>query len=116
MQEIPKEIVTREEARGMKTDLLGKFENHGRSFRLFEADPDANKRRSSFEGPIGIGNLLPFSPPTDATKKHHYEIPLAGDRNLLRRHGLRRRAGKEKLLTHVIHVSGRNLFAKQAVL
>jgi hypothetical protein len=39
--EIPKEILTRAEAREKKNQKLGKFENNGQTFRLFESRPVA---------------------------------------------------------------------------
>jgi len=55
-----------------------------------------------WDGPMGCGNVLPFSPPTDPLKKHHYEIPREGERGLWRRHF------KKK-----IRVSARSRFSHQ---
>lgn len=58
-----------------------------------------------YDGPIGIGNVLPFSRssnPLFAPDKLHYEIPRAGDRGLVARHRRRR-----------IRVSSRNRFNVQ---
>jgi hypothetical protein len=39
-----------------------------------------------WDGPLGIGNVLPFSRPTDPLHHSHYEIPMAGDRTCFARH------------------------------
>jgi hypothetical protein len=39
-----------------------------------------------WDGPMGIGNVLPFSRPTDPGHHSHYEIPMAGDRGPFARH------------------------------
>lgn len=61
--------------------------------------------RGFFDGPLGVGNLLPFSRsrnPLLPPGSLHYEVPHAGDRGLFARHRRKR-----------IRVSGRNLFAQQ---
>jgi hypothetical protein len=57
-----------------------------------------------FDGPIGVGNLIPFVKPHSSGDRLHYEIPHAGDRSIFARH--RRR---------LIRVSSRNLFSKQLI-
>jgi hypothetical protein len=60
-----------------------------------------------WDGPLGIGQLIPFSRasnPLVAPDKLHYEMPHAGDRGTFARH---RR--------HLIVVSARNLFARQII-
>jgi hypothetical protein len=59
--------------------------------------------RGWWDGPLGIGNVLPFSPPTDPGKHRHYKIPHAGDV------GLRRHNRK------LIRVSGRSMFSRQPI-
>lgn len=39
-----------------------------------------------YDGPMGTGNVLPFSRPTDSQHHSHYEIPMAGDRTCFARH------------------------------
>lgn len=39
-----------------------------------------------FDGPLGVGNLLPFSKPQSTGDKLHYEIPMAGDRGTFAQH------------------------------
>jgi hypothetical protein len=65
-----------------------------------------------WDGPLGVGNALPFSKPNNYGDKLHYQMPMAGDTGL-RRHGLYRRAneyGVLELHTHGISVSGRSQF------
>lgn len=40
--------------------------------------------RAFWDGPLGVGNALPFSPRTDPTKHYHYEVPPAGCTGLWR--------------------------------
>lgn len=37
-------------------------------------------------GPLGVGNVLPFSKPHCYGDKLHYEMPMAGDRSIFARH------------------------------
>ena len=60
--------------------------------------------RGFFDGPIGIGMLVPFVKPRSSGDKLHYEMPMAGHRTPYQR-SLRR----------LIHVSHRSLFSKQAI-
>jgi hypothetical protein len=79
--ETPARTVNRDQARQMKTDKLGKFENHGRTFRLFQTL--AEKAEHFWDGPFGIGNLLPFSKHQNKDKhpeKLHYPVPACGAR------------------------------------
>jgi hypothetical protein len=57
---------------------------------------------------LGVGNVVPFSRPTDPGHHFHYEIPHANDKGI-RRWGFRSRASKrnEKLETRTIKVSAR---------
>ena len=45
-----------------------------------------SRRPYLWDGPLGIGNLLPFAKPYSDGAKLHYEIPRAGDRSLFARH------------------------------
>jgi hypothetical protein len=65
-----------------------------------------------FDGPLGIGNVLPFARLKNNGDKLHYEMPMAGDKGM-RRHGLYYR--KDELRTHAIHVSSRNFFSRQLI-
>ena len=70
------------------------------------------------DGPLGIGNLLPFAKPHCDGSKLHYEIPMAGDKSLLHRYRLSRREddmGISRLQTRTLHVSSCNLFRHQAI-
>lgn len=58
-----------------------------------------------WDGPIGVGNLLPFAKSNNRGDRLHYEIPHAGDVGL-RRHGLYSR--KNRLHRHSIKVSTRS--------
>jgi len=64
-----------------------------------------------FDGPIGVGNLLPFARLKNLGEKLHYEMPRAGDRGM-RRFGLYYNR-KAQLRTHMIRVSSRSLFSHQ---
>jgi hypothetical protein len=68
-----------------------------------------------FDGPVGVGNLLPFSKPHCYGDKLHYQTPMAGDVGM-RRYGLysrRDEKGVPQLLSHQVHVSSRSLFNHQ---
>lgn len=56
------------------------------------------------DGPLGVGNLLPFSKPHCYGDKLHYETPMAGDRSIFARH-------HRKLL----HPSSRSFFLHQVL-
>lgn len=71
----PLRIVARNEARQMKLAGRGAFENHGRTFRLFQSIP------SFWDGVFGVGNLLPFSRvqnPFCKPPRINYPIPACG--------------------------------------
>jgi hypothetical protein len=77
--ELPAFIYTRAEARDKKNQLLGKFENHGQTFRLEKTIKDV--LAVYWDGPFGIGNLLPFSRTQNklmAPEHLHYQIPACG--------------------------------------
>lgn len=78
----------------------------------------AEVRVGFFDGPLGVGNLLPFAKPRSDGAKLHYEIPMAGDRSLLHRHGLYHRRdeyGVMQVLGREISVSSRSLFSQQVL-
>ncbi len=77
--ERPAKIVTRGEARLMKAAMKGKFENNGQIFRFSLAITE--RAKAFWDGPFGIGNLLPFSKqqnPLMAPEHLHYSIPACG--------------------------------------
>lgn len=53
---------------------------------------------------LGVGNILPYSRPTEPGQHFHYEIPMAGDRGPWRRHHKK-----------FIRVSARSRFSHQAL-
>jgi hypothetical protein len=57
-----------------------------------------------FEGPLGIGNLIPFARLHPHGDKLHYEVPMAGDRGCFARHRPRN-----------LRVSSRSLFSRQPI-
>ena len=57
-----------------------------------------------FDGPLGVGNLLPFAKPRCDGAKLHYELPPAGDRTPYQR-------SRRKL----IKVSSRGVFSQPGV-
>lgn len=79
--ERPAKIVTRVEARLLKAAGAGKFENNGQIFRLSKAITE--KAKEFWDGPMGIGNLLPWSKvqnPNMAPEHLHYQLPACADR------------------------------------
>lgn len=101
--EKPAELRTRAEVRAWKKQKLGKFVEHGRYFLFFKTL--MVKLARFWDGPLGVGNLLPFAKAHNYGDKLHYEMPMANDIGL-RRHNLYRREGK--LLSHQIQVSARS--------
>lgn len=65
-----------------------------------------------WDGPLGVGNLLPFARLHNYGDKLHYEMPMAGDVGM-RRHGLYRR--DDEIRSHTIPVSSRSLFNHQVL-
>ena len=63
-----------------------------------------------WDGPLGRGNVLPFSKLKNYGDLLHYEMPMAGDVGM-RRHGLYRR--EDEIRSHTISVSSRSLFNRQ---
>ena len=101
--EKPAELRLRSEVREFKKQKLGKFVENGTRFLFFRAR--AKRVVAVFDGPLGVGNALPFAKPNNLGDRLHYEIPMAGDRGL-RRHGLFRRTNE--LRSHLIKVSVRS--------
>jgi hypothetical protein len=101
--EKPAELRLRSEVREFKNQKLGKFIENGTRFLYFRALTKRVVRL--WDGPIGVGNALPFARLHNYGDKLHYEMPMANDIGL-RRHNLYRRAGK--LLSHRIRVSARS--------
>jgi hypothetical protein len=110
--ERPREFRQRAELHQLKAAKLGKFVDNGKVFLFDKTD----KIVKVWDGPIGIGNLLPFAKQNNYGDKLHYEMPHAGDRGLLHRHGLYRQradpARSGKLSTRTLSVSSRNIFAR----
>jgi hypothetical protein len=77
--ERPALIHTRAEVREMKRLKLGKFVDNGKVFLL---DKSIETKISFYDGPLGIGNLLPFSRIPNGTEKHHYPIPAMADHRI----------------------------------
>jgi hypothetical protein len=97
--ELPAEVRTRREVREFKARGLGKFVDSGKIFLFFK-----QLARKLWDGPLGIGNLLPFAKPRNYGDPLHYEMPMSGDGTCYARH---RR--------HLVRVSHRSLWAVQAV-
>jgi hypothetical protein len=100
--EKPAEVRTRAEVREWKKQKLGKFVGNGKFFLFFKSL--MVKLAQFWDGPLGVGNAIPFAKAHNYGDKLHYEMPMAGDVGL-RRHGLYRRG--KKLLSHKLRVSGR---------
>jgi hypothetical protein len=67
-------------------------------------------RKILTNGPLGIGNLLPFAKAHNYGDPLHYETPMAGDNDLLRRFGMYFDAQQNKYVTRTISISSRSLF------
>ncbi len=98
--EKPAEFRVRAELHRLKKAKLGRFDQNGRIFLFFKAVKEALQRL--WDGPLGVGNLFPFSKPHCYGDKLHYETPMAGDRSIFARHHRK-----------YIHVSSRSLFNHQ---
>ena len=98
--ERPAEFRPRAELHELKKAKLGKFVDNGKVFLFFKAIKEAILKL--WDGPLGVGNLLPFSKPHCYGDKLHYETPMAGDRSIFARH-------HRKLL----HPSSRSFFRHQ---
>ncbi len=83
--EPPAEIRTRAETRKFKAQMLGKFIENGKIFLFFKV-----LAKKLWDGPLGIGNLLPFgdrrSNPLIPPDKTNYATPMAGDGTTFARH------------------------------
>lgn len=105
----PAELLPRVEVRKYKALKLGKFVASGQVF-LFYARMAVKVMETIWDGAPGARSILTFLKSSSYGDKLHYEIPMAGDRSLLRRHGLFRRrneAGRVELCSHVVRVSSR---------
>lgn len=114
--ERPAKILPRARVRELKTIKVGKFVESGKIFLFFQR-LEAEKAIGFWDGPLGIGNLLPFARTHSLGEKLHYEMPHAGDRGM-RRHNLYSRRddnGIPQLESKTLHVSSRSLFAKQPI-
>ena len=111
--EKPAEVRLRSEVRQWKKLKLGKFVENGKYFLFFKAL--MVKMARYWDGPLGVGNALPFSKLHNYGDKLHYETPMAGDRTSYQRARMHRAEEGEKslLVTRTIHVSGKNLFNVQ---
>jgi hypothetical protein len=76
--EPPAEFRTRAELHNLKSQKVGKFVDSGKVFLFFKVM--VQKIQRLWDGPLGCGNLLPFSKPRSTGDKLHYEMPMAGDR------------------------------------
>lgn len=106
--EKPAELRTRAEVRAWKKQKLGKFVEHGRYFLFFKTL--MVKLARFWDGPLGVGNVLPFAKAHNYGDKLHYEIPMAGDVGLRRHNLYRRRCDDGKMLLHsrILRVSARS--------
>jgi hypothetical protein len=86
--EKPAELRPRSEVREFKNQKLGKFIENGTHFLFFRAMTKRVVRL--WDGPIGVGNALPFARLHNYGDRLHYEMPHAGDRGVFARHRLKR--------------------------
>lgn len=84
-REPPAESHPRQDVHYFKSLKLGKFIESGKFF-LFHARRIKEVIVGLFDGPLGVGNLLPFAKAHNYGDKLHYEIPMAGDRGVFARH------------------------------
>ncbi len=80
------------------------------------AREESIKRWERLQLRLGVGNLVPFSRPTDPGQHFHYEIPRANDKGI-RRWGFLSSASKkgEQLRTRTIRVSARSRWSQPAL-
>ena len=97
--ELPAEVHPRAKTRQFKLAHLGEFKENGKIFLFFK-----QLAKKLWDGPLGIGNLLPFAKQRTSGDKLHYATPMAGDRTAFARS---RR--------HRIHVSGRSFWRVQLI-
>lgn len=85
--EKPAEKHPRHQVREFKRQKLGEFIENGKLFLFFKRV--SAKAKQLWDGPFGIGNLLPFfkaQNPLMAPEKLHYQVPQAGDAGVCARH------------------------------
>jgi hypothetical protein len=78
---------TRAEVRAFKARMLGRFAKSGQVFVFFAT---MHVEKKLWDGPMGVGNLLPFAKAHSLGDPLHYEMPMAGDRTCFARHRRRR--------------------------
>jgi len=108
----PAELRPRAELHKMKAWKLGKFVDNGKAFLFFKRIEQAAV--NLWNGPLGIGNLIPFARLHNYGDKLHYWIGPKG----MKRHGLYHRRdekGAMRIHDHKIYVSSRNLFSRQPI-
>jgi hypothetical protein len=96
--EKPIQVVSRADARGLKKLQLGKFENHGQTFRLYQIVAETVK--AFIDGPLGVGNLLPWSKVQNYPQhpeRLHYSTPACADRGAHFGHCMSARATNQPL-------------------
>ncbi len=81
--EQPSEFLLRSKCHEMKKLDLGKFVDNGQVFQFKQKIED--KKKSFLDGPLGVGNLLPFAKAHNYGDKLHYEMPMAGDKTAFAR-------------------------------
>lgn len=77
--EKPAAIKPRSEVRRLKALKIGQFIENGKIFLFFKSICVAAKEKV-WDGPLGVGNLLPFAKAHNYGDKLHYQMPMAGDR------------------------------------
>lgn len=84
--ERPAKFEMRSRLHELKKAKLGKFVDNGKVF-LFEKSIVVvqEKLNRGWDGPLGVGNLLPFAKAHNYGDKLHYEMPMAGDKTAFAR-------------------------------
>jgi hypothetical protein len=91
LEDSPRSHVKRSIAQGMVRHLEAAWvvKNAIIQRLVIRARTAAKEIRAWINGPLGIGNLIPFARVQNkdiAPARYHYEIPHAGDRGIFRRH------------------------------
>jgi hypothetical protein len=75
----PAKLLSRAALHIQKALKLGQFVDNGRAFQFSKLH--TQNVCATFDGPLGIGNLLPFARMKNLGEKLHYECAMAGDGN-----------------------------------
>jgi hypothetical protein len=86
---IAERLLAGREARQIGKRLIQMVRGNARDAMTRRIEAETEKLFFYYDGPLGRGNVLPFSRATNpmlAPQKLHYEMPMAGDRSIFARH------------------------------